>query len=249
MVEFGPNGQVIDDAAGQVPIAVKDGVYKAEGKTFHALTGRYKFLRFSLAAYFFGLLGVGLCNLVEVYSLNALGSDPYMMEGAVGTVFSISMLTTALVGILAYLLSIVAVCMWTHRAMTNLHIIRSPLVEMSPNWAVGWHFIPFANLFKPYQGMAQIWDGSEEASAKPLLRRGRLNWWWGTWIVSTLITNISMRVFGLSPEGEEYVLSLYFDIVSAIIGLVSIYLLLKITQQITDAQSQIQDGGLEATFA
>lgn len=249
MVEFGPNGQVIDTGAVPSSRPPKRTNYKAEGKTFHSLRGRYKFVRFFLIVYFVTTLIVTVGNALEIYLWSALGID-FIAESE--TLPELAIVLTyfiaALIMILAYIVCVVAVGMWTHRAMTNLHILRSPVVEMSPGWAVGWYFVPIASLFKPYQGMAEIWEGSLAAAKQPLVNRGRLNVWWGTWIVSNIISNGSIRLFGFEPQGDAYVTSLYFDITAAVLALFATWFLLKITRQVTDAQDNIQLG-VEETFA
>ena len=65
----------------------------------------------------------------------------------------------------------------------------------SPGWAVGWYFIPFANLWKPYQAMKEIW----QASASPEHwesedRSWLLPLWWTLWIVSNLLSNAAFRL-------------------------------------------------------
>src|ERR1043166_6019302 len=39
---------------------------------------------------------------------------------------------------------------WIHRANKNLHCLSTEVMRLSPGWAIGWYFIPVANLFKPY---------------------------------------------------------------------------------------------------
>jgi Domain of unknown function (DUF4328) len=38
---------------------------------------------------------------------------------------------------------------WIFRASKNLHVLSSEPMAFTPGWAVGWFFIPFANLYKP----------------------------------------------------------------------------------------------------
>src|ERR1700690_2911245 len=45
-------------------------------------------------------------------------------------------------------LTAVYVCLWLHRAFTNLRALRINTV-MSPGWAVGSFFVPFVNLVVP----------------------------------------------------------------------------------------------------
>lgn len=220
MVEFGSNGQVLG-------LAVK------------GLTGRYQFLRFSLFAYAIGILGLSACEIIKMSSEAAIEVSPiwfgYMSFG-----------TVAVLGLFT---SIAGLFRWTFRAMANLHVLKNPFAKMSSFWAVGWYFIPLANLFKPFQGMVQIWDGSEDASSTYMPGRGRLIWWWGTSIAATLISWISVSLLGWEPVGEDYVMSVYIDLATTAIELASVGCLLIITKQVTDAQTLIQDTGVEAAFA
>ncbi len=46
--------------------------------------------------------------------------------------------------------------MWTHRASRNLPALGGRDLQFTPGWAVGWFFVPFLNLVRPYQVMAEI---------------------------------------------------------------------------------------------
>ena len=46
---------------------------------------------------------------------------------------------------------------WIYRASENLHSLSSDQMRFSPQGAVGWYFVPLANLFRPYQTMQEIW--------------------------------------------------------------------------------------------
>ena len=59
---------------------------------------------------------------------------------------------------------IVLFCIWIYRANYNARQLGATDMQFSPGWAVGWNFIPIANLWKPYQAMREIW----QASADPL---------------------------------------------------------------------------------
>ena len=68
-------------------------------------------------------------------------------------------------------------------------------MTISPGWAVGWYFVPFANLVKPYQGMKEAWMASHfrdnwHGEPTPAL----LVWWWGLWLVTNILANISFRI-------------------------------------------------------
>jgi hypothetical protein len=91
-----------------------------------------------------------------------------------------------------FLASIIAVCLWTHRACANAHALAGDWVapSVTPGWAVGWYFVPFANLVRPYQAMNEIDSASlSQPSSDP-----KLGLWWGTWIVGNILANFGFRL-------------------------------------------------------
>src|SRR5688500_9582042 len=44
---------------------------------------------------------------------------------------------------LVFVVSVIVVAMWIHRAHANLRDAGLDGLEFSPGWAVGWYFIPF----------------------------------------------------------------------------------------------------------
>lgn len=83
---------------------------------------------------------------------------------------------------------------WTYRASANAHSFSNEMT-ISPGWAVGWYFVPIANLFKPFQAMREIWLAShfrgywhDERTPPPLIA------WWTLWIVTNIAGNISLQL-------------------------------------------------------
>ena len=55
----------------------------------------------------------------------------------------------------------VAWLLWQYRAHANLRGIGVANLRFSPGWAVGWWFIPFANLVMPYLTVRELWKASD----------------------------------------------------------------------------------------
>ena len=83
---------------------------------------------------------------------------------------------------------------WIHRANFNCRGFGANDLTHTPGWSVGWFFVPFMNLVRPYQAMKEIWQASHNPRdwrtqpGSPILR-----WWWGLWLASGLIGQISFR--------------------------------------------------------
>lgn len=96
--------------------------------------------------------------------------------------------------------------MWIYRAAANVVEAGTRGFDYTPGWAVGWFFIPIANLFKPFGAMRQIWNASHGEQGDRLNHaNGLLAFWWGCWILSNIASNISFRMT-INPSSAETLL-------------------------------------------
>ena len=138
---------------------------------------------------------------------------------------------TAILHVLALAATLILVGCWIYRASANAHVIGGELT-ITPGWAVGWYFVPFANLVKPFQAMKETWLASHYGSE---WGRGDatdlLNWWWGLWIVSNIISNIDWRLSVDIP---------LFGLAAGAIGVPLSLILMKLMKQIRDGQRTVR---------
>ncbi|MFC7440432.1 DUF4328 domain-containing protein [Laceyella putida] len=71
--------------------------------------------------------------------------------------------------------------MWVYRIHKNLPALGVGHARMSPGWAVGWFFVPFAKLVMPYLGMKDAWYASSQRISK--LGGVLLKNWWAFWLL------------------------------------------------------------------
>lgn len=94
-----------------------------------------------------------------------------------------------MIGGLAAILTITTLIVfgrWILLAHRNLPPLGAENLDVRPGWAVGWFFIPFANLWKPYQAMRTLWRASRGARNWHLEDGNRiLPLWWTLWLVSS----------------------------------------------------------------
>jgi hypothetical protein len=102
--------------------------------------------------------------------------------------------------LVVYVGTIIAFCMWIYQAHKNLRDLDVRRLNFSPGWAVGWFFIPFMNLFKPYQVAQEIWKASDPHvpahdphAWKEAPRSGLIGLWWACWLVGNIIGNVAFR--------------------------------------------------------
>lgn len=212
------------------------------------LMGRFKPMRVALFVYMAGEAGLALASLVEYHFLTARELDPYVDLGTMSSAFSLAVLGVSLAQIGGLIASVILVSMWTYRAMKNLHIAGAVAASMSPGWAVGWYFIPIANLWKPFEGMLQIWRGSHHLAGRPEKVAAYVGWWWATWIVSNFLANISLRLTGFTDPLPTYDAGILVGAVGSALSVVCGFLLLRTAKEVTQVQAEIGPGGLADTF-
>lgn len=212
------------------------------------LMGRFKPMRVALFVYMAGEAGLALASLVEYYFLTARELDPYLDLGAMSSAFSLAVLGVSLAQIGGLVASVILVSMWTYRAMKNLHIVGAVAATMSPGWAVGWYFIPFANLWKPFEGMLQIWRESHRLAGRSEKVAAYVGWWWATWIVSNILANISLRLTGFTDPLPTYDVGILVGAVGSALSVACGILLVRTTKQVTQVQAEMRSGGLADTF-
>ncbi len=205
-------------------------------------------LRWAVIAYAIGEAGLIVANSGELFYLGQ-GIDIYAPEETQGLMFAIASGIFGIVQLISLIVSVVFMSRWTFRAMKNLHTVRDPGVTMSPGWAVGWYFIPFANLWKPLSGMMQIWRGSMAQAGESERVRPVVGWWWATWLASNFLANIGVRLGGWTGDGQAYYESLWVNCAGSAVSIICSILMLKVTRRVTDAQTRMEQSGVSSVFA
>jgi hypothetical protein len=144
---------------------------------------------------------------------------------------------------IAYLLLLIGTYvifgMWIYRAAANVVAAQVPGFDYTPSWAVGWLFIPIANLFKPYGAMRQI-DNASQGADGGALNQG--NWllrsWWAAWLIVSIAGNISFRLSLRAETPEDIRSSLEADAVATAVGFVLYPLAYLLVRRITRAQKE-----------
>lgn len=114
---------------------------------------------------------------------------------------------------------------WIYRVSANAHALSSEM-EISPGWAVGWYFVPIANLFKPYQAMKEVWYASHWGGEGE--GAGLLPWWWGLWLVSSFLG----RATGPATNGEVT----WLDVAGSSVDIAVTLVLITIMRRLVRAQ-------------
>lgn len=184
----------------------------------------------------------GLANAVTLTELSRLDPTSPVVGGLSSDLL---LLASAVLYLLAFVVSGFLILKWTYRVNRNAHAFASGL-STSPPWSVGWYFIPFASLWKPYQALSETWRAS---AAPERWRSGEtpslFPWWWGLWIASNVLGNLSWRL-PQTTIGERQ-LSTSVDLVALLIEAPLSLVLIQIVRRLTAAQTiQAAFGGERA---
>jgi hypothetical protein len=133
-----------------------------------------------------GLIAVGWVDISLLREANLQGGLEYFDVEAYE-------LRNALVGVLhlgSFMLTVILFAIWVYTVTKNARELTGDTSRLSPGWAVGWYFIPIANLFKPYQVMRDTWHASiEPASWENQAAPKLINIWWTLWIMLNIASN------------------------------------------------------------
>jgi uncharacterized protein DUF4328 len=113
------------------------------------------------------------------------------------------------VSIGCWVCAVVAFAMWLRRAVANLPALGARELRFTPGWAVGWWFVPLANLVVPLLIMVELWRASDpRVAATDGATRSRLSVGfaipicWASWLV--LLAFLALGgVFGTAYTDRE----------------------------------------------
>jgi hypothetical protein len=175
------------------------------------------------------LSAISILSSISQYSLlgkmerGGFGSQHEMMNAAEANDAREVLIGLAQIGL--HIITVIIVAFWINRASHNARSLGATGMTITPGWAVGWYFIPIANLWKPYGAMKEIWQCSQEPlnwQSQP--RSALLPLWWTFWIVSGFLGNLTFRLTMSAEEIPElqavtilYIISELWDISLALI--------------------------------
>lgn len=166
-------------------------------------------------------------------------------DGALTSVWLLLYGLLALLKLPLYIATIVFFLCWLYRAHYNLQFLKPGVLNFSSGWAVGWWFIPIANLFMPFKAVREVWSESDpDVSDEPEIFSATFQsaptymaFWWGTWIISNVLENISGRLY--DPDTLDNLSSFgTLSIFSGILGIVAASLAIMLVMDITNRQEK-----------
>lgn len=208
-------------------------IYRS-AKTFGLLTiAALTFI--SLCDFFVILVSIGqIANPESVIDLGDDSMSPWIMVQGFIALFRVP----------AGIATIVLFLVWLNRSYKNLHALRPTYLRFSSGWAVGWWFVPFANLVRPFQVVREVWSESDpEIVEGPMFVTESLHsaptymtLWWALWLLANFATNIASKA-GIDGPSAVFYSGIAF-IISAALTIAAAVLAAMVIRDITARQSQ-----------
>ena len=122
----------------------------------------------------------------------------------------------------AYVLSGALILEWTWRANINARGLGAAGMRYTPLWAVGWYFVPGANLLRPYDAMAEIWRASAfpqgwAAQREPFALRA----WWVSLLFTVGLGMLAAFMFRFARSQDMVIDGTWYMTLSDLAGLLS----------------------------
>jgi uncharacterized membrane protein (DUF485 family) len=136
---------------------------------------------------------------------------------------------------LALVACFVLVGRWIYLTNANAHLLSDDM-SITPGWSVGWFFVPFANLVKPYEGVKETWRASHHSGGLHEEAESRLlPWWWGLWLLTNILSTLSARLGGSIDEPVSQGI-VYLDLATAAFNVPLCLILIRLMRRLSHVQ-------------
>ena len=139
-------------------------------------------------------LGAGILNMLSDIAQMSLASSGSISPAAAEANDS----RQAIIGgiyFLVFVATAIVFLKWIYRANLNCRGFGATDMRFTPGWSIGYYFIPFLNLVRPYQAMKEIWKVSTNPlNWKDQAASALLGWWWALWLTSGIFGQLSFRM-------------------------------------------------------
>jgi hypothetical protein len=212
---------------------------------FVSAHGRAQVVVFLFLAYIAVALFSVFSNLLQISFLSGALAGGVSEEGA--EMNDMRQAVVALIHLVVYIALAIAFLLWLHRAAKNVPALGNPQshVEYTPGWAVGWFFVPLANLFMPYKAVREVWEKSdpaikteEDRAFTPAASTPLLLGWWVSWIAMNVLARATSRLGRDAVSIETMVWVTWVDVVGDLLGIVAAVLAIFVVRGIDRRQEE-----------
>ncbi|EAY29107.1 DUF4328 domain-containing protein [Microscilla marina] len=156
----------------------------------------------------------------------------------------------AIVYLIVLTISGITFIQWFRRAYYNLHQ-RVDHLNHSEGWAAGAWFVPFLNLFRPFQIMKELYEETAELLAthefkdKGQLSTSVLGVWWAAWILKSVLGQVSFRLAMNAKEIAEIQVVTIMSIAQHVLGIIAAFLVVQVIREYARVEPALMEFSYE----
>ena len=132
---------------------------------------------------------------------------------------------------------------WNYRSYANLEAMNVVDRRTTPGWAVGWYFVPFANLVMPFRVMKDLYNGSQGVPVQT--SASVVNSWWVLWLMSLALAIASDAMmesfFDSQTTAKMMRQAVVVMIIAEAAAIYAALMAIKIVTDVTDAQERFYE--------
>lgn len=192
---------------------------------------------------------------VEIISLLSSYFQYYLLQNMANgdeislDTFTANEVTASVIGIIyliVYLISGFTFIQWFRRAYYNLHL-KENYLSYGEGWASGSWFVPFLNLYRPYQIMKELYQVTKKRLTKMGVNFNQnfttsaLAWWWTLWILSNFLGQFIFRYSMKAESIEELSISTVASMIGNILGIPLALVTVKIIKDYSNAEKMLSE--------
>ncbi|MGQ1948689.1 DUF4328 domain-containing protein [Geofilum sp. OHC36d9] len=151
----------------------------------------------------------------------------------------------AILYMIAYVISGVLFIMWFRRAYFNLHQ-KVQKLSFDEGWAAGCWFVPFVNLYRPFQIMKELYEETRriildmDNTSQIDLTTNFLGLWWTLWIANGILGQIIYRLSSNANTLPELQTGTIFDIIGEVLGVGLCIVTIKIIKSYSEIEGLLE---------
>jgi len=145
--------------------------------------------------------------------------------------------------ILVSIITAIVWLVWLHKAYSNLGLAGTKKSRFTSGWAVGYWFVPFVNLVRPYQIVVDLWLRSDQLNTREsvmsLARPAVISWWWGVYLLSAFAGRLFTSLAREAKSVDELINVTDVGMLADAIGIVSALLAVTVVRGVDQRQQRL----------
>jgi len=186
-------------------------------------------------------LVAAISSMLEVKLINDMTTGNFD-NSTIEDQANVNDLRQQLIGIIQFSLFIITGIVflrWIYFSNSNSRSLGASGMQFTPGWSIGYYFVPFLHIYKPYIAMKEIWKTSKDPKNWEMIKTPSLfPQWWTLWIISSISANISFRLSMRAEELNELFVSSSVTLASDLVEIPLALIAIKLVGSIFDMQNE-----------